>query len=164
MSHQIPPNLISQIFQVTPLHPFVSILALITPTRTPPLHCFPPDFHPVHSQLISWALAVPYWIMSLFYPKLLVISDCPQDKVQTSQLTVDFGSYASLLSSLQPQAMLTPLLWVFACPGSCPGNACPSSSPAEAAHSFRSQGHHPLPLKSVPLLQALPTCPLSIKA
>ena len=152
---------------MTPLHPSVSILALITTASTPALHCFPPDRHPVHSQLVSWALAVPHWIMALFYPKLLVISDCPQDKVQTSQLTVDFGSYASLLPSLRPQAMLTPLLWAFACPRSCPGDACPSSSPAEAAHSFRSQGHHPLPLKpgqSVPLLQALPTCPLSIKA
>ena len=68
MSHQILPNLISQIFQlIPPLHPFVSILALIT-YHPPPLHCSSPGLHPSHPQRISLAPAVSDWIMSLSYP------------------------------------------------------------------------------------------------
>lgn len=106
MSHQILPNLISQIFQlIPPLHPFVSILALIT-------------YHPPpHPLFFTWPSPLPspthlpgpgcLKIGPCLSPTqtLLVTSDCPQEEVQTSQLTVGLSSSASLLSSLQPQAM-----------------------------------------------------------
>lgn len=96
---------------------------------------------------------------------LSMTSDCPEDKVQNSKLTVSPSGFTSLIYlHCSHRLHLSSTLWVFAYGRPCTGNAFPSP-PGEAGHYFRCKGHHPLtpkPSQSVPLLQALSICLLSI--
>lgn len=159
MSYQILPNLISQIFQlIPPLHPFVSILALITYHPPPPPIVPHLAFTPPIPNSSPWPRLSQDWTMSLSYPN------------PVGDFRLSTGRGPNFLAHSWPQQLCQPLIFTAATghaslPSSGhlhmqdPAQGMPSvfSSPAEATHSFRSQGHRPLPPKpgqSVPLLQA----------
>ena len=77
---------------------------------------------PSHPQLISGS-----WLAQIrlrLSPTLFATSDCPEDKVQTSQLTVGPSGFASLAYRHCEQRLHLPApLWTFVYAGPCAGNA-----------------------------------------